>query len=113
MVEDHTCAELKGFISRCRFFVGARTHATIAAYSSAVPTLVLGYSTKSRGIAKDLFGSEENYVVPVQKIDDDMELTKKWKWLYTNEDVCRKTLRNVLPEYVQRVYAGLNALNSL
>ena len=27
LLEDHNCEELKGFISRCRFFVGARTHA--------------------------------------------------------------------------------------
>ena len=57
LLEDHNCEELKGFISRCRFFVGARTHATIAAYSTCVPTLVVGYSIKSRGIATDLFGS--------------------------------------------------------
>ena len=59
LIGDHNCMELKGYIARCRFFVGARTHATIAAYSSCVPTLVLGYSVKSRGIARDLFGNEE------------------------------------------------------
>ena len=47
LVGDHNCMELKGFIGRCRFFVGARTHATIAAYSSCVPTLAAGYSVKS------------------------------------------------------------------
>ena len=67
--------ELKGYIARCRFFVGARTHATIAAYSSCVPTLVLGYSVKSRGIARDLFGNEENYVLPVQSLQEPDELT--------------------------------------
>ena len=35
---DCGCEELKGYIGRCRFFIGARTHATIAAYSSLVPT---------------------------------------------------------------------------
>ena len=33
-IEDGNCTELKGYIARCRFFVGARTHATIAAYST-------------------------------------------------------------------------------
>ncbi|MDO5124498.1 MAG: polysaccharide pyruvyl transferase family protein, partial [Eubacteriales bacterium] len=66
LIKDHNCEELKGYISRCRFFVGARTHATIAAYSTCVPTLVVGYSIKSKGIAKDLFGTFEKYVVPVQ-----------------------------------------------
>ena len=46
-IGDGTCEELKGYIARCRLFVGARTHATIAAYSSLVPTLVVGYSVKA------------------------------------------------------------------
>lgn len=44
--KEYNCEQLKYIISRCRFFVGARTHATIAAYSSEIPTLVLGYSIK-------------------------------------------------------------------
>jgi len=55
---DLNAMQVKGYISRMRFFVGARTHATIAAYSSGVPTIVLGYSAKSKGIARDLFGRE-------------------------------------------------------
>ena len=54
--------ELKGFIARCRFFVGARTHATIAAYSSCIPTFSVGYSIKAKGIAQDIFGTYKNYV---------------------------------------------------
>ena len=68
MVEDRDCRELKYIISQCRFFLGARTHSTIAAYSSGVPTLVMGYSVKARGIAQDLFGTEEGYVIPVQSL---------------------------------------------
>ena len=55
-------------------FIGARTHSTIAAYSSGVPTLVVGYSVKAKGIAKDLFGTEENYVLPVQALKEENNL---------------------------------------
>ncbi|MCR5674565.1 MAG: polysaccharide pyruvyl transferase family protein [Lachnospiraceae bacterium] len=68
VIGDHGAPELKGFIARCRFFVGARTHATIAAYSSSVPTLVAGYSVKSEGIAKDLFGTAEGHVLSVKNL---------------------------------------------
>ena len=67
MINDKNCMEIKGIISKCRFFIGARTHSTIAAYSTCVPTLAVGYSIKARGIARDIFGTEDNYVVPVQK----------------------------------------------
>ncbi len=53
-----------------------RTHATIAAYSTGVPTLVVGYSVKARGIARDLFGTEDGYVLPVQQLKESDELTK-------------------------------------
>ena len=59
--------------------MGARTHSTIAAYSSGVPTLVIGYSVKSRGIATDLFGTTEGYVLPVQEIRDTDSLIKAYE----------------------------------
>jgi polysaccharide pyruvyl transferase WcaK-like protein len=49
-------AQLKHLVAQCRFFIGARTHATIAAFSSAVPTTSIAYSVKAKGINQDLFG---------------------------------------------------------
>lgn len=68
--EELNAMELKHIISQCDVYVGARTHSTIAAYSSRVPTLVLGYSVKSIGIARDIFGKYEGYVVPVSTISE-------------------------------------------
>lgn len=102
LIEDHNCMELKGYISRCRFFVGARTHATIAAYSTCVPTLVVGYSVKAKGIAKDIFGTFENYVLPVQSLNDQNDLIHAFKWMYNHEDSIRKHLVEFMPEYKER-----------
>ena len=43
-------AEMKDVIARFDWFSGARMHATIAAFSSGVPTLGLGYSDKAAGV---------------------------------------------------------------
>ena len=102
LIEDHNCMQLKGFISRCRFFIGARTHATIAAYSTCVPTLVLGYSVKSRGIAKDLFGTDENYVIPVQKLDHPNAMTEAFCWMMEHEKEIHAQLVAVMPAYINR-----------
>lgn len=110
MVEDGNCKELKGYIARCRFFVGARTHATIAAYSSGVPTLVVGYSVKSRGIAKDLFGTEENFVLPVQELNTNFDVTASFIWLVHNETVIRDHLVHIMPEYRERANVGTEVL---
>lgn len=102
MIGDHNCMQLKGFISRCRFFIGARTHATIAAYSTLVPTLVLGYSVKSRGIATDLFGTDEHYVLPVQKLDNSDVMTDSFRWIMEHEQMIREKLSATMPGYIER-----------
>ena len=113
LIEDHDCCELKGYISRCRVFIGARTHATIAAYSTCVPTLVLGYSVKSKGIARDIFGTEEHYVLPVQELQKPNELADGFDWLLSNEESIRSHLRRVMPEYIQRAYTAAEAVSRL
>ena len=99
MIEDANCMELKGYISKCRFFIGARTHATIAAYSTCVPTLVVGYSVKAKGIAKDLFGTYENYVLPVQSLDKKIDLLNAFKWIESNENTIKLNLKRNMKSY--------------
>lgn len=112
-IGDGTCEELKGYISRCRLFVGARTHATIAAYSSLVPTLVVGYSVKARGIARDLFGTEEHYVMPVQSLSRQEDLTEGFKWLLEQEEAIRKHLKEVMPAYQGRAFMAGKEVDKL
>ena len=102
MIEDHNCMELKGYIARCRFMIAARTHASIAAYSTCVPTLVVGYSVKAKGIAKDIFGTYENYVLPVQSLSQEEDLTNAFDWIYQREDQIRTHLQSMMPEYRDR-----------
>lgn len=104
LIQDQNCMRLKHVISQCRFFVGARTHATIAAYSSFVPTLVVGYSVKAKGIAKDLFGTFENYVIPVQDFSAPDDLMNAFSWIQQNESKIKSHLISFIPEYRQRVY---------
>lgn len=104
MIEDHNAEELKGYIARCRFMVVARTHASIAAYSTQVPTLVVGYSVKARGIARDIFGTEDNYVIPVQSLQRGDDLTNGFRWMMAHEDDIKVLYSRVIPSYIERVY---------
>lgn len=99
LINDCTCMKLKYIISQCKMFIGARTHATIAAYSTGVPTLVAGYSIKARGIAKDIFGTDENYVIPVQSFRAKTELVRAFIWLSDHEEQIRDYLNIKMPEY--------------
>lgn len=103
---QYSCEELKFIISRCRFLVTARTHASIAAYSTGVPALVLGYSPKARGIARDIFGDEKHYVVPVQRLEGERHLSDAFDWMVHNEAAIRAHLDRVMPDYIARAYAA-------
>lgn len=104
LINDQDCQKLKGIISKCRFFIGARTHSTIAAYSSCVPTLVVGYSVKAKGIAKDLFGTYKNYVIPVQSLENENDLIDSFKWIINREGEIRTHLINYIPRYKENIF---------
>ena len=88
---EYNCEELKYIISQCDMLITARTHASIAAYSSSVPTLVIGYSVKSRGIAQDIFGSYKDYVLPATEITKET-LIEKFNYIYKNREEIKKIL---------------------
>ena len=102
IIEDNSAEQLKYCISKCAFFIGARTHSTIAAYSTCVPTLVIGYSIKARGIAIDLFGSEKDYVVDVRTIDNGDEILTAFKKLYDKRSNIKLHLEEIIPDYINK-----------
>ena len=110
----YSAQEYKYIISQCRIFMGARTHATIAAYSSCVPTMVLGYSVKSRGIAKDILGNDnENYVVPVDKITSMHDLVDMYRKLVENETQVRTRLHGMMPMYIAEARKAIDFISQI
>lgn len=102
--KPYNACQLKGIISQCRFMIAARTHASIAAYSTQVPTLVIGYSVKAKGIAKDIFGDYKDYVLPVQELKEKTEVLEAFKKLMQNEDKIREHYKNFMPAYIERTW---------
>lgn len=109
LISDHTAEELKYIISQCHSLIAARTHASIAAYSTMVPTLVIGYSVKARGIALDIFDDIEHYVIPVQKLKKKDDLTRAFNWLLDNESMIHKCYQRNMFQYVEncKQYVGI------
>ena len=113
LVNECGCEDIKGYISKCKFFVCSRTHASIAAYSTIVPTLVVGYSIKSRGIAFDLFGTENDYVIPVQSLTVNDALIAPFENLMAHENYIREILSRQIPIMKERVHQGAEAVKNL
>ena len=93
-------AELKWIISRCRVFAGARTHSTIAALSSGVPTLSISYSMKAKGINRDVYGHMD-HCLHVSKLTCDT-FTEGLRVLIENETSIRADLKVTIPELQAR-----------
>ncbi|MBR5156068.1 MAG: polysaccharide pyruvyl transferase family protein [Clostridia bacterium] len=108
-----SCKQLKGYISRCRFFMGARTHSIVAAYSSGVPAIAFGYSVKAKGIARDLFGTEENLVLPVQTFDEPKLSVDAFDYMMEHEEELKGIYEEKLPEYKQRAQQTICFLRNL
>ncbi|MDD3013884.1 MAG: polysaccharide pyruvyl transferase family protein [Candidatus Gastranaerophilales bacterium] len=66
---NYSAAEIKFIISKMACFMGARTHSTIAAFSSLVPTISLVYSIKALGINKEVYG-DTSFCVTKDNIDN-------------------------------------------
>ncbi|MTD38457.1 hypothetical protein GIX45_07425 [Erwinia sp. CPCC 100877] len=99
IVTDGDCLAIKAEIAACDYFVGARTHATIAAYSLKIPTFVVGYSVKAKGIAKDLFNTYEGYVIPVQQLKKETDLLEAFTDFYKYADKTKQQLELVMDNY--------------
>ena len=111
--EDYNCMQLKDIIAKCKMFIGCRTHSTIAAYSTCVPTLVVGYSVKARGIAKDIFGDYNDLLVDVREFKSDKDLLNKYLKFCEREVELKAHLEKVMPAYINRAYLAKDALSRI
>lgn len=88
-------AQYKALIGQCHYFIGARTHTTIAALSLGIPTLSLSYSVKAAGLNEHLLGNRD-YVVPVQELTAD-HLGWRFRDLVAQAAPLRAQLATVVP----------------
>jgi len=102
LTKDLSAAELKWTIARCAVFAGARTHSTIAALSSEVPTLSISYSLKAKGINRDVYGHLD-HCIHVSELTPE-NFTEGLRVLLTNESAIRAHLRSRIPEFQARAW---------
>lgn len=109
--EEYSCEELKFIISNCRFFIGARTHSMIAAYSTGVPALAISYSIKSKGIAKDLFNDYNRFCISYKNIKSDNELKNAFcEILVKEENNILNRYNDILDNYKSSILTAVDLL---
>jgi len=100
--------ETKYVISQCRYFIGARTHATIAAISSGLPTISIAYSAKAKGINADIFGNEP-VVLSLNNLNAD-SLISAFDFLVNNEGRLIAILNEKIKLAREDIYQVMNEL---
>lgn len=103
-------SQIKSVISKLRFFIGARTHATIAALSSGVPTVSISYSVKAKGINQDLLG-DMPVVLSTDKVSA-LSLMTYLIFLEKNESLIKSKLESNLPEWMNKHQNALLKMKS-
>lgn len=93
-------SQLKAVIRKCAYFMGARTHATVAALSQGVPTTSIAYSVKAKGINQDLFG-HTNYVLETPMVTA-KSLKQHFAILIKNRQQIKVHLAKQLPDWKLR-----------
>ncbi|MCE5327991.1 MAG: polysaccharide pyruvyl transferase family protein [Planctomycetaceae bacterium] len=99
---DYSAPQYKWIVSRLSLFIGARTHATIAAISSYIPTISIGYSMKAKGINRDVFG-DVRWLIPVADLTPS-RLTDLADTALQKGASIRAGLRDVMPGYINKAW---------
>lgn len=99
--EKYNYLQIRYIISKCYIFIGGRTHAVVSAYSTCVPAIALGYSIKSKGVAKDL-GMPEYTVVDSKMVTEKGKLKESFCQLCHDYQVVKDHLDNFIPSYRER-----------
>lgn len=84
--------EAKSFISGLDLLIGSRMHATIAAFSSEVPTIPVAYSKKFEGLYKSL---NYNYYIDAKTEDTDKALEKTIAAIKNIEDLKKDEMKSL------------------
>jgi len=113
MIPEQNAKKQKFVMSKCRLMIALRTHASIGAYSSFVPTQVTAYSKKAIGIAEDLFGSTENYVIPISSMQNKNKMIESFKWLLDNEKDIKEYLNEKIPIYIKGAFSAKARIDKL
>ncbi len=106
----YTCSELKGIIGRSEVFLCQRIHPSVASTSQCVPTAILHYTHKAKGMM-DLLGKAEYVWYPKNlpyenQQDTSMKgLLEMVDQLWEGRYQYRKDLQNIMPRIIDKTFS--------
>lgn len=104
--------QIKKYLRQCKIVIAARMHCAINAMCESVPTILLSYSEKAKGMAKFVYGSYE-WVLSMDNIED--ELINKIELMIQKRDDIHDYLYKRINEIrnIEQFEDGLNRLSEI
>ena len=103
--------QIKYAISECRFFIGARTHSTIASLSSKIPTISIAYSVKAKGINEDIFGNQDALINSTEV--NEKSLIDSLEWLFAHEQKIKDHLTLKLNDLTEKNVSAVERIDAI
>jgi len=110
---NYNAAQTKYVIGRLLAFAGARTHSTLAAISSCIPTICIGYSMKAKGIAQDVYGNLDWLISGQDLVKNPTELRDRFSSLLTKSTETQTQLEQIRPIMEQRARTAAEKIASI
>ena len=110
---NYNAGQTKYVIGRLLAFAGARTHSTLAAISSCVPTICIGYSMKAKGIAQDIYGNLDWLISGQDLVNDPTELRNRFSSLVSKSTETQNQLKQIRPIMEQRARTAAEKVASI
>lgn len=105
---DYDQNEIKGVIGQCRFFIGSRMHACIAALSQGIPAVGIAYSKKFHGVFDSVGVSE--WVIDGRAVTTPEAVNRCFSLFKERDQLRARLARNVPParEQLNAVFKRLS-----
>ncbi len=97
--------QIKYVIGMCDFFIGARMHACIAAFSQYIPAVGIAYSKKFKGVFESI--GLEDCVVDIKEMGE-KETVERIADIFEHRNEIRNHLKDTIPRVKQQI---LNLFN--
>lgn len=106
--------EIKSYIAGMDFFMGARMHATIGAFSSGIPVVPMAYSRKFNGLFIDTL--QYDTMVDMKTMDNNLiisEITKKFANRSNLKEIIKEKMNGIVEERRQLLISDLTKFFNL
>lgn len=113
ITDNNTFLSVKNDLSKCSMVVAARMHCAINAMSEGVPTILLSYSSKAKGMCEFVYGNTK-WVYDIKELNNEKFIYLIKDMLEHRDEINRSIVDNLNKKLAKEKYSDMyNALSNI